>query len=73
MKNGHCALIVEDDAETALDLQQILNSLDCYSVPVTNVEDARSELEARSFCLVLLDLEIKSEPDAIKGHVEYGV
>jgi CheY-like chemotaxis protein len=72
MKSGHCALIVEDDAETALDLQQILNSLDCYSVPVTNLEDARRELETRSFCLVLLDLEIKSEPDAIKGHVEYG-
>jgi CheY-like chemotaxis protein len=72
MNSGHCALIVEDDAETALDLQQVLNSLDCYSVPVTNVEDARRELETRSFCLVLLDLEIKSEPDAIKGHVEYG-
>ena len=72
MKSGHCALIAEDDAETALDLQQILNSLDCDSVPVTNMEDAMRELETRSFCLVLLDLEIKSEPDAIKGHVEYG-
>ncbi len=72
MKSGHCALIVEDDAETALDLQQILNSLDCHSIPVTNVEDAIHELETRSFCLVLLDLEIKSEPDAIKGHVENG-
>jgi CheY-like chemotaxis protein len=72
MKSGHCALIVEDDAETALDLQQILNSLDCHSIPVTNVEDAIRELETRSFCLVLLDLEIKSEPDAIKGHVENG-
>jgi len=72
MKTGHCALIVEDDAETALDLEQILNSLDCHSIPVTNVEDAIRELGTRSFCLVLLDLEIKSEPDAIKGHVENG-
>ena len=72
MTIGHCALIVEDDAETALDLQQVLNSLDCHSIPVTNVKDAISELETRSFCLVLLDLEIKSESDAIKGHVENG-
>jgi DNA-binding response OmpR family regulator len=72
MKGGHCALIIEDEEETALDLQQILNSLDCYSVRVTNVEDATRELETGSFCLVLLDLEIKSEPDGIKGHLENG-
>ena len=72
MKSGHCALIIEDEEETSLDLEQILNSLDCYSVRVTNVEDATRELETRSFCLVLLDLEIKSEPDSIKGHLENG-
>ena len=49
MKSGHCALIVEDDAETALDLQQILNSLDCYSVPVTNVEDAMTRTRGQVF------------------------
>jgi CheY-like chemotaxis protein len=72
MKSRHCALIVEDEAETAFDLREILKSLDCDSVPVTNAEDAMRELEKGSFCLVLLDLEIKGEPDAIKGHVEYG-
>lgn len=72
MKNGHCALIVEDDTEISLDLVQILNSLECDSVAVTNMKDATRELETRSFCLVLLDLEIKGEPDAIKGHIEYG-
>jgi len=72
MKSRHCALIVEDDAETALDLGEILKSLGCDSVNVTNAEDAMRELETRSFCLVLLDLEIKGKPDAIKGHVEYG-
>ena len=72
MKSRHCALIIEDEAETAFDLGEILKSLDCDSVPVTNAQDAIRELETKCFCLVLLDLEIKSEPDAIKGHVEYG-
>ena len=43
MKSHHCALIVEDDAETAFDLGQILKSLDCESVPVTNAEVAMRE------------------------------
>jgi len=72
MKKRHRALIVEDEAETAFDLGEILKSLDCDSVSVTNAEDAMRELEKKSFCLVLLDLEIKGEPHAIKGHVEYG-
>jgi CheY-like chemotaxis protein len=72
MKSRHCALIVEDEAETAFDLGQILKSLDCDSVPVSNAEDAMREIETKSFCLVLLDLEIKGEPHAIKGHIEYG-
>ena len=72
MKSRHRALIVEDEAETSFDLGEILKSLDCDSVPVTNAEHAMRELETGSFCLVLLDLEIKAEPDAIKGHVEYG-
>ena len=72
MKSRHRALIVEDEAETSFDLGEILKSLDCDSVPVTNAEHAMRELEKGSFCLVLLDLEIKAEPDAIKGHVEHG-
>ena len=72
MTARHCVLIVEDNEEFSLGLQQILKSLDCDCIPVTNVEDAVRALETKPICLVLLDLEIKSEPDAIKGHVEHG-
>ena len=72
MTGRHCALIIEDNEDFSLGLQQILKSLDCDCIPVTNVEDAVRVLETKPICLVLLDLEIKSEPDAIKGHVEHG-
>jgi DNA-binding response OmpR family regulator len=72
MKERHIALIVEDDAETAEDLVEILKSIDCQSVVVDNVEDAETALQNRSFCLILLDLEIKGRADSIKGHVEHG-
>ena len=72
MKERHLALVVEDDPETAEDLGQILESVDCGSVVVDNAEDAEKRLQEKSFCLILLDLQIKSAPDEIKGHVEYG-
>ena len=72
MKERHIALIVEDDRETAEDLGEILRSIDCDSVVVDNGEDALVALQNKSFCLILLDLQIKSASDSIKGHVEHG-
>ena len=72
MKERHVALIVEDDKETAEDLVEILRSAECDNVIVDNHEDALSTLQRRSFCLILLDLQIKSASDSIKGHVEHG-
>ncbi len=72
MKGQHIALVVEDDRETAEDLREILTSIDCDSVVVDNAEDALVALQDKSFCLVLLDLQIKSASDSIKGHVEHG-
>ena len=72
MKERHIALVVEDDPETAEDLVQILESIDCASAVVDNAEDAEKQLQEKSFCLILLDLQIKSKPDSIKGHVEHG-
>jgi len=72
MKERHLALVVEDHPETAEDLVQILESIDCTSVVVDNAEDAERQVQEKSFCLILLDLEIKRGPDAIKGHVEHG-
>ena len=72
MKERHISLIVEDDHETAQDLVEILRSIDCDSVVVDNREDALAQLRNNSFCLILLDLEIRGDADSIKGHVEYG-
>lgn len=72
MNKRHVALIVEDDKETALDLRQILRSCDCDSVVVDNHDDALVALENNSFCFVLLDLQIKSEAESIKGHIDHG-
>jgi len=72
MKERHVALVVEDDKETAEDLVDILRSTECDGVIVDNHEDALSTLQSKSFCLILLDLQIKSVSDSIKGHVEHG-
>jgi len=72
MNERHVALIVEDDKETALDLRQILRSCDCDSVVVDNHHDALAALQNKSFCFVLLDLQIKSEVESIKGHIDHG-
>jgi DNA-binding response OmpR family regulator len=72
MKERHTALIVEDDKETADDLVDIMQSIDCDSVVADNRDDALLALQNRSFCLILLDLQIKSAADSIKGNVEFG-
>jgi DNA-binding response OmpR family regulator len=72
VKKRHIVLVVEDHGETADDLSQILQSIDCDSVIVNNAEDALEALQKNSFCLILLDLEIKSASDSIKGHVQHG-
>jgi CheY-like chemotaxis protein len=72
MTERHLVLIVEDDAETASDLHQILLSLDCDGIIADNRKSALEELRRRSFCFVLLDLQIKDTADSIKGHVAHG-
>ncbi len=72
MSKRHIALIVEDDQETAVDLREILQSCDCDSIVVDNRDDALAALQNNSFCFVLLDLQIKSEAESIKGHIDHG-
>jgi DNA-binding response OmpR family regulator len=72
MKQRHIVLIVEDDKETVEDLVEILSSIDCEIVVADNREAALAELQNKSFCLVLLDLQIKKAADSIRGHVEHG-
>jgi DNA-binding response OmpR family regulator len=68
----HLALIVEDDSATAEDLAEILRSMSCDSRIASNKHDAVALLRNNAFCIILLDLEIKSEPDSIKGHIAHG-
>lgn len=73
MTSQHHALIIEDDRPTAEDLAEILASASCRSTVVDNKRDALALSRAESFCLVLLDLEIKLDPDGIKGHRAHGL
>lgn len=73
MPAKHRVLIVEDDRPTAEDLGAIVKSLGCRFRTTTNKRDALAALRAGPCCLILLDLEIKLSPDAIKGHREYGI
>ena len=72
MTVGHRVLIVEDDRPTAEDLAEILKSLGCECSIATNKRDALTALEGSTYCLILLDLQIKLEPNSIKGHTEHG-
>jgi DNA-binding response OmpR family regulator len=72
MANRHRALIVEDDEATVEDLVEVLRSLDFDHVAVASFEEATQVLRGSPFCVILLDLQIKRSPDAIKGHVEHG-
>ena len=72
MKERHLALIVEDDGELAGELAEIVKSLEADSRIVDNKRDAVAALRNNQFCFILLDLQIKGEPDSIKGHIEHG-
>ena len=72
MTSRHRVLVVEDDRPTADDLVDLLRSLDCEPVVVDNKRVALARLQQETFCLALFDLQIKIEPDSIKGHIEAG-
>lgn len=72
MNTRHLALIVEDDQAAADDLVQIVASIECESRRTDNQSQALQLLTENSFCLVLLDLEIKQQPESIKGHIAHG-
>ena len=72
MSGKHLVLVVEDHAETAEDLQQILSALDCDVAAFDNKAEALEAVATRSFCLCLLDLEIRGARGGIRGHVEHG-
>jgi DNA-binding response OmpR family regulator len=72
MTTRHRALIVEDDEATVEDLVEILRSVGCDHLAVPSFDEALQALRDSTFCFILLDLQIKRSPDAIRGHVEHG-
>jgi DNA-binding response OmpR family regulator len=68
----HRALIVEDDLELAGDLRDILTACGCDSEITTNRQDAMAQIEKATFCILILDLQIKAEPDSSRAHAEHG-
>jgi FixJ family two-component response regulator len=72
MAGRHQVLIVEDDKATADDLADVLRSIGCDCLAVASYQEALQALRQTSFCMILLDLQIKFASDAIKGHVEHG-
>jgi DNA-binding response OmpR family regulator len=72
MTPGHVVLVVEDDPETADSLVQIVSAEGWTSVVVDNRVEAIERLRSTSFCAVLLDLQIRGEKRAIRGHTSHG-
>jgi CheY-like chemotaxis protein len=72
MTDKHRALIVEDEPEAAADLRDILEQCGCESVIASNRRDALAELTGGTFCVILLDLQIKADPYSIRGHSDHG-
>lgn len=63
----HTALIVEDERVMADHLAEILKSLEFTSTIVDNRRQALESIRSNTYCLVLLDLDIKNEPDSLRG------
>lgn len=72
MNNRHHVLVVEDDPPMAEELCVVLEAMGHTFAVVNNKQDALAALSSSSFCLVLLDLEIKANSTSIKPHVEVG-
>jgi DNA-binding response OmpR family regulator len=68
----HRALIVEDDRFIAEELEGIVGALECEVVVVDNKRDAIAALDHETVCFALVDLQVKLEPDHLKGDPEVG-
>lgn len=72
MNERHRALVVEDEPEAAADLVEILDAEGCDCVVASNHKEALERLAVGPFCIILVDLSIKSDPGAIRGNAAYG-
>ncbi len=72
MSGKHVALVVEDEPEMYEELRELLGSIGHDLVHAASQKEALALLEKGGFCYVLLDLQIKVEPDSIRPRVEAG-
>jgi CheY-like chemotaxis protein len=68
----HTALLVEDDAETANQVKDLLGVLGIDHIHATTQEAALAVVERGGFCLALLDLQIPRNQHSIMAHVQAG-
>ena len=73
MPAPHCALIVEDDERNAVDLSDILRTIDCEPEVARSKEEALSLLANRPPCVILLDLQIPRTKRGLKGDSSVGI
>src|SRR3990167_3110579 len=68
----HRVLLVEDDADTREELEEILRSLGCEVVSCDNKQTALQHITNHAFCMAVLDLQIFSEPGSNKAYEDHG-
>lgn len=70
--SGHRVLLVEDDADTREELEEILRSLNCEVVSCDNKQTALQHIASGAFCMAVLDLQVFGEPGAIRAYEDHG-
>ena len=74
MSRRHRALLVEDDAEMAEELGDLLESLGHDHLHASTQEEAELIIErGEPFCFAILDLQIPANAGSIKARVEAGL
>lgn len=71
-QSKHRLLLVEDDAETRDELEEILRTLGCDVVSCGDKRTALEHVAAQGFCMAVLDLQIYGEPGAVKPREDHG-
>ena len=72
MGKGHRVLVVEDDVPTAQEYRHVLRAGGFQVSIADNAKDALALVKRSSACLVVADLDIKSDKKAIAGHTAHG-
>lgn len=72
MSGKHRALVVEDDQPTADEFAHILRAEGFDVSAVDNAKDGLRQVTEENYCLMVSDLDIKEEPDSLKGHTAHG-